>query len=189
MKQPVRPRAATAEPAQPTTEIAAPPERDRRPGALDHFTDGMEAIAITAFIVMMGATLLQVAGRYLEISMDWTEELARLLFLAAIMLGIAIAIRRREHIVVDFLYLKMSPGVRAAFDVLFDLGVLLLLVIWLRGAWRLMQLNSGTTFVMLPWIEVAYLYAVEAAAIVLMIVYVIADSVRRARLVMKAASS
>jgi TRAP-type C4-dicarboxylate transport system permease small subunit len=189
MKHPARRRAATAKTVRPTTEIAAPPAGDRGQGALDLFTDGLEAIAIIAFIVMMGATLLQVAGRYLEISMDWTEELARLLFLAAIMLGIAIAIRRREHIVVDVLYLKMSPGVRAAFDVLFDLGILLLLGIWLRGAWWLMQLNSGTTFVMLPWIEVAYLYAVEAAAIALMIIYVIADSVRRAKLVMKAASS
>lgn len=169
------------------TEFAAPPDRGH--GPLEWFTDSVEAVALAAFIVMMGATLLQVAGRYLEISMDWTEELARLLFLAAIMLGIAVAIRRREHIVVDVIYLRMPRGVRAAFDVLFDLGILLLLATWLRGAWRLMLLNSGTTFVMLPWIEVAYLYAVEAAAIVLMIVYVLADAVRRTKLVMKAARS
>ena len=63
MKEPARPRAVNAEAAQPTTEIAAAPERDRRQGPLDLFTDGVEAIAIAAFIVMMGATLLQVVGR------------------------------------------------------------------------------------------------------------------------------
>jgi TRAP-type transport system small permease protein len=171
------------------SELARPASPDRPKGILDRFTDLVEAIAIIAFIVMIAATLLQVVGRYLQISMDWTEELARLLFLAAIMLGIAVAIRRREHIIVDVLYIKLSPTARATFDALFDLGILLLLVTWLRGAWRLMQLNAGTTFVMLPWIEVAYLYAVEAAAIMLMIVYVVADAVRRAKLLSGAAKS
>jgi TRAP-type C4-dicarboxylate transport system permease small subunit len=97
------------------------------------------------------------------------------------MLGIAVAIRRREHIVVDVVYVKLSPPARAALQAAFDLGILLLLITWLRGAARLMQLNAGTTFIMLPWVEVSYLYAVETAAIGLMIVLVVADMLRRAR--------
>jgi TRAP-type C4-dicarboxylate transport system permease small subunit len=175
--------------AVPVAENALPPAGAAPPNLLDRFTDLVEAVALALFVFMMVATLLQVAGRYLEVSMDWTEELARILFLAAMMLGIAVAIRRREHIVVDVVYAKVPLHARAALAAVFDLGILLLLATWLRGAWRLMQLNAGTSFVMLPWVEVSYLYAVEVAAIVLMIVFVVADIVRRARLLSKAPAS
>jgi TRAP-type transport system small permease protein len=164
--------------SEPVSRSEATPAR---PGALDRLCSLVEALAIAAFVLMMVATLLQVAARYLQVPMDWTEELARILFLGAMMLGIAVAIRRREHIVVDVVYVKLSPPVRAALQAAFDLGILLLLITWLRGAARLMQLNAGTTFIMLPWVEVSYLYAVETAAIGLMIVLVVADMLRRAR--------
>lgn len=164
--------------SEPVSKSEATPAR---PGALDRLCNLVEALAIAAFVLMMVATLLQVAARYLQVSMDWTEELARILFLGAMMLGIAVAIRRREHIVVDVVYVKLSPPARAALQAAFDLGILLLLITWLRGAARLMQLNAGTTFIMLPWVEVSYLYAVETAAIGLMIVLVVADMLRRAR--------
>jgi TRAP-type C4-dicarboxylate transport system permease small subunit len=164
--------------SEPVSKREATPARA---GALDRLCNLVEALAIAAFVLMMMATLLQVAARYLQVSMDWTEELARILFLGAMMLGIAVAIRRREHIVVDVVYVKLSPRARAALQAAFDLGILLLLITWLRGAARLMQLNAGTTFIMLPWVEVSYLYAVETAAIALMIVLVVADMLRRAR--------
>jgi TRAP-type transport system small permease protein len=164
--------------SEPVSRSEATPAR---PGALDRLCKLVEALAIAAFVLMMVATLLQVAARYLQVSMDWTEELARILFLGAMMLGIAVAIRRREHIVVDVVYVKLSPPARAALQAAFDLGILLLLITWLRGASRLMQLNAGTTFIMLPWVEVSYLYAVETAAIGLMIVLVVADMLRRVR--------
>jgi TRAP-type C4-dicarboxylate transport system permease small subunit len=160
---------------------AASTHVNERNGALDLLAAAIEAVALTGFIVMMIATLLQVAVRYLEIALDWTEELARMLFLASIMLGIAVAIRRRDHIVVDVVYARLPPRVRNVLATGFDIGILVLLIVWLRGAVRLMELNAGTTFVMLPWIQVSYLYAVEAAAIVLMILFVTADMVRRTR--------
>jgi TRAP-type transport system small permease protein len=155
-------------------------EAPRRPlpflGAIDR---AVEAIAVTAFIVMMVATLLQVAARYLHVAIDWTEELARILFLCSIMLGIALAIRRREHIVVDFLYGALSRRTQAGFSIGFDLAILGLLAIWLRGALRLMSLNAGTSFVTVPWFPVSLLYAIEAAAIGLMMAFVTADLVRQ----------
>jgi TRAP-type C4-dicarboxylate transport system permease small subunit len=152
-----------------------------RRNLLDILDSIIEIVALAGFIIMMIVTLLQVAVRYLEVPLDWTEELARTLFLAAIMLGIAIAIRRREHIVVDVVYVKLPPMAQAIMGFAFDAGILVLLIVWLRGAWRLLKLNADATFVMLPWIKVSYLYAVEAAAIVLMIVYVVADIARRGR--------
>jgi TRAP-type transport system small permease protein len=139
----------------------------------------LETAGLCGFVAMMLATLLQVAARHLQISIDWTEELARILFLAAIMIGAAIAIRRRQHIMVDFLFAASSPRSQAALSIGFDLATLVLLVIWLRGSLRLMGLNAGTTFVTLPWLPVSVLYGIEALGVGLMILFVLTDLVGR----------
>jgi TRAP-type C4-dicarboxylate transport system permease small subunit len=120
-----------------------------------------------------------VFARYLHIAFDWTEELARILFLGSMMIGIALAIRRREHIVVDFLFATRSRRTQAVLSILFDAATLVLLAIWMRGALRLMQLNVGTTFVTVPWLPVSALYAVEAFGIGLMALFVVADLIRQ----------
>lgn len=145
--------------------------------------DGIaEAAALTAFVAMMLATLLQVLARYvLHVALPWTEELARTLFVASMTVGIALAVRRREHIVVDFVFVKLRPGAKALASLLFDAAILLFLAVWLRGALLLMELNANAAYVTLPWLRVAYVYAVEAAAIGLMMVFVLADAARQYR--------
>jgi TRAP-type transport system small permease protein len=150
-------------------------------GPLALLEEVVEAVALAGFGVMMVSTLVQVFARYLEVSADWTEELARIVFLASMMLGIALAIRRREHIVVDFLFGRLSPRRAAALSLAFDAAILVLLVVWLRGALALMRLNVGASFVTLDWLPVSALYAVEAAGIGLMILFVLSDMARRAR--------
>jgi TRAP-type C4-dicarboxylate transport system permease small subunit len=159
-------------------EMAVPSYRDRLTGWIDR---ALESVGVCAFVLMMLATLLQVAARHLHVSIDWTEELARILFLASIMIGIAIAIPRRQHIVVDFIYAAASPRTQAALSLAFDLAMLVLLIVWLRGAWRLMELNAGTTFVTVPWLPVSFLYGVEVFGVALMILFVLSDMAARAR--------
>jgi TRAP-type transport system small permease protein len=159
-------------------EMAVPSRRNRLTGWIDRV---LEAVGVCGFVLMMLATLLQVAARHLHVSIDWTEELARILFLASIMIGIAIAIPRRQHIVVDFIYAAASPRTQTALSLAFDLAMLVLLIVWLRGAWRLMELNAGTTFVTVPWLPVSFLYGVEVFGVALMILFVLADMAARAR--------
>lgn len=162
----------------PAPEIAVPSRRNRLTGWIER---ALEAVGVCGFVLMMLATLLQVAARHLHISIDWTEELARILFLASIMIGIAIAIPRRQHIVVDFIYVGAPPRTQAVLSLTFDLAMLVLLIVWLRGAWRLMELNAGTTFVTVPWLPVSFLYGVEVFGVALMILFVLADMTARAR--------
>jgi TRAP-type C4-dicarboxylate transport system permease small subunit len=159
-------------------EMAVPSRHNRLTGSIDRV---LESVGVCAFVLMMLATLLQVAARHLHVSIDWTEELARILFLASIMIGIAIAIPRRQHIVVDFIYAAASPRTQTALSLAFDLAMLVLLIVWLRGAWRLMELNAGTTFVTVPWLPVSFLYGVEVFGVALMILFVLADMAARAR--------
>jgi TRAP-type transport system small permease protein len=155
----------------------------QRAGDWLRLVDGIaEAAALALFVGMMLATLLQVLARYfLYVSLPWTEELARTLFVASMTVGIALASRRREHIVVDFVFVRLAPGAKALASLLFDAAILLFLAVWLWGALLLTELNAGATYVTLPWLRVAHIYAVEAAAVVLMIVFVLADAARQYR--------
>jgi TRAP-type C4-dicarboxylate transport system permease small subunit len=135
-----------------------------------------EGLALLVFTGVIVITLLQVLARYvLQIPLPWTEELARTLFVASMMVGIALAARRHEHIVVDFLFVRLSARGKAAASIAFDAAILLLLAAWLRGAILLVGVNAGATYVSLPWLRVAHLYTTEAAAIVLMMVFILAD--------------
>ncbi|MEZ5845074.1 MAG: TRAP transporter small permease subunit [Hyphomicrobiaceae bacterium] len=142
-----------------------------------------ELVGLALFVGVMLVTLLQVAARYAQIPIPWTEELARVMFVSAMMLGIAVALRRREHVVVDFMFAPMSPKARAWLSILFGVLSLGLLAIWLRGALALAHLNADATYVTLPWLPVAATYCVEAVAIAIMMVFFLADLVTHSRLV------
>lgn len=116
-------------------------------------------IATGAFIVMMLAVIGQVFFRYvLEIAVPWTEELARLLFVESMLLSMAVAIRQHEHIVVDFLFNKLSPRLRNIVGALFNLAIIVLLVLLMRGSWDLLMRNWNAQLVSLPWVRVGYVY-------------------------------
>ena len=116
-------------------------------------------VATAGFIVMMLAVIGQVIFRYvLETAVPWTEELARLLFVESMLLGMAIGIRRHEHIVVDFLFNKLPPRARNGAGLLFNLAIILLLVLLMRGSWDLVGRNWNARLVSLPSVRVGYVY-------------------------------
>lgn len=139
-------------------------------------------IATGAFIVMMLAVIGQVFFRYVvEIAVPWTEELARLLFVESMLLGMAIAIRQHEHIVVDFLFNKLPPRLRNAAGVLFNVTIILLLVLLMRGSWDLLVGNWNAQLVSLPWIKVGYIYLGLLISLGLMTFYTVLNMTERLR--------
>lgn len=76
--------------------------------------------AIAAMMaVLVAVTLLQVYFRYFAgSSLDWSEELARYLFVWIAFLTGAVAVRRRAHVVVDILVVRLPPGLQRGLAVL-----------------------------------------------------------------------
>lgn len=137
-------------------------------------------IAVTAFIGMMFATAGQVIFRYvLEISVGWTEELARVLFITAMFLGIAIATRERQHIVVDFLFKRLGVRSRQIVATVFDIVILAILLSMLRGAITMVDLTWESYMIAMPWMRTGYLFLIECVAIGLVILYVVMDLANR----------
>jgi TRAP-type C4-dicarboxylate transport system permease small subunit len=150
-------------------------------GPLVHVERLLDWTALALFVAMMGVALFQVVSRFAHISAIWTEELARVLFVASSLLAIAVCVRRREHIVVDYFLEKFSPRARRNLLAGFDVLILLFLLVWLRGALRLFALNAGATYVTIPWLKVSHLFAVEIVSIVAMMLFVASDLAARVR--------
>jgi TRAP-type C4-dicarboxylate transport system permease small subunit len=105
--------------------------------------------AITAFLMMamVVLTMLQVASRYaFEVSLPWTEELARLDLIYLTFFGSIVAFQRREHLKVEVLVHALPPGLRKWLAVGVDLASMgvLGLVVWqgiplLRKFWPVLS--------------------------------------------------
>ncbi len=141
----------------------------------------VEAVALTMFVAMILSVLIQVGARFSGFSVLWTEELARILLICSSILAIAVAVRRREHIIVDYFFERFTARTRRALLTAFDVAILAFLMVWLRGALRLAALNADTVHVTVPWIAVSHVYWVEAFSIVLMMIFVASHCAGRLR--------
>ena len=139
------------------------------------FDKSLVVIAMIGFIVMLMAVGCQVLFRYvLRIAVPWTEELARALFVLSSFLGIAIAIREKEHMVVDVYFKKLSSRSQALGHIVFSAAILMLLFFLAKGAVFLMQTGWGVHKIALG-VPVAYLYMGEFITILFMMFYVIIE--------------
>jgi C4-dicarboxylate transporter DctQ subunit len=77
----------------------------------------LNAIIIVLLMAMTVVIFYQVVLRYgFESSNIWAEEFARYAFIWVVLLGSACAIRRYQHIRIDFALAAMSPSVRKFVD-------------------------------------------------------------------------
>jgi TRAP-type transport system small permease protein len=143
---------------------------------LDRVSRLSAAVAMVLFIGMLLSTGAQVLFRYvLQISVGWTEELARVLFVLSMFLGIAVAIREKEHIVVDFLFKKLPFRARTACGLIFNVAIFLFLVSLLRGAVRMAGVMWESYYVAMTWLSMGWMYAGECLAIAVMMLFVGAE--------------
>lgn len=134
----------------------------------------LEVVTMVGFIGMLLSTGGQVLFRYaLRISVPWTEELSRILFILTMFLGIAIAIREREHIVVDFLFKKLPVRLQALGLIVFNIAIFLFLCFLARGTIAMTRMTWDSYMIALDWIRTGWLYLGEFIAILFMMFYVL----------------
>lgn len=123
---------------------------------------------------MLVITLLQVIFRYVLMwPLAWTEEAARVLFVLTMFFGIAIAIREREHVVVDFLFNRLPPRLRLVASLAFEAVIVLLLAVIARGTYVLAVRNWDSQLLILDWLSNGQVYMVQFIAILIMVWYVL----------------
>ena len=130
-------------------------------------------VALVGFCGMLLSTWAQILFRKLAISVDWTEELARILFITSVFLGIAIGVAEKRHIVVDFLLNRLPPRLRALVGAMFHAVILVFLIFLLRGAAAMVSVTWESYMIAISWLRTGYLYLIECIAIVLTMIYVL----------------
>ena len=92
----------------------------------------MENIVLAIFLAMLILVIAQVFFRYvINISVPWTEEGARWLYIWQIFLGSALAMTRQLHLRITLMEKKVSPRIKKWFDT----GSALIGLLFLGGIW------------------------------------------------------
>lgn len=72
-----------------------------------------EWIGGSLFLLMFAILILQIVARQIfDTPLIWSEELARLIFVYVGLLGISIAIRKQQHVLVDFIFNILPPTIK-----------------------------------------------------------------------------
>lgn len=102
-----------------------------------------EAIMAAMLAVMVGLVFGNVILRYIFSSgIVAAEEIARLMFVWLVFLGAALALRRQQHLGIDFLQSRLPVKVRRACAVVAHPLMLYALWLFVEGSW--VQLLIGT---------------------------------------------
>ena len=132
------------------------------------------AVAVIMFLALSLVLSLQVFTRVLmvPVSIIWSEEVARFLFLWVVMLGAALSVRTRRHFVIDVTGGRRPEGrlARFLFDILPDAFVLAfsaLLIVQGVGYTAVGTFRTGTN----SGIDMAYVYAAIPTFAILSAIY------------------
>ena len=132
---------------------------------------GLEIALGILLVALVCVTSAAVFGRYvLNISMPWSEELIRLLFVWLVMIGAA----RASHMRIDLLESWLRPRARRVLSLLISLLSVGLLAMLVWYAFYLIDLTASDTYTALG-ISVQYIYWALIVGGVLWIVRILLD--------------
>ncbi|MEX2518736.1 MAG: TRAP transporter small permease [Paracoccaceae bacterium] len=131
-----------------------------------------DSIVFVVFWVLAFVVFLQFFTRYiLNDSLGWTEEIARYLLIAVAFIGSVMAVRKRSHIAVEFLYRWAPRPMRRVCQSVIDLvciafyGGLTWFSIILAGKTRQAMVSIDVPKALVYWIVVACFAAMTLYAI------------------------
>lgn len=146
----------------------------------DALARGEEWVLIALVLAMSGIVFLQVVFRYvLAQPLQWSEELARYMFVWTTLLGAALGVRNSVHFGVDF-FVRMLPagGVRL-FTLLTYLVMLIVIAVLLVHGFILVQKTAAQRSPAME-ISMAWAYACVPGGAALMLIHLLSLMVREA---------
>jgi TRAP-type C4-dicarboxylate transport system permease small subunit len=140
---------------------------------LKHIYDN---VATAMFVVVIGCVLLQILARYvIQVSIPWTEELARYMLVINAFLGTVIAFRKGGHLGAYFLRDKSTGRLRGFFYTFNSVIVLCVLVLLFFGALKMRFAVAGLDASTMQWFRQSWLYDAALIGIFLMFCYGVRD--------------
>ena len=124
----------------------------------DRFWKVLSNLVLLCFSSMLVIMVLQVLFRYvLKISVPWTDEAARSLFIWEIFLGCALAQRGRNHIRITIFIDRLQLRTRKWVELGIDIFNSLILIVILIGSVQMMWKTYGILLSAIP-VSFTYVY-------------------------------
>lgn len=118
-----------------------------------------DGITMAVFVAMVLVVILQIIFRFiLRISVPWTEELSRLLFIYIGFFGTAIAVREKELIVIDLLIQRIPEKLRKVLNVFIYLISFAFFALLLVGGIRVYGKVKDTYFATMSFVSNGWIY-------------------------------
>lgn len=125
----------------------------RLAGALDRV---LLTLAVIALVGLSLTVLLQVASRlFLPITLSWTEELTRYLFIYMVAMGAGVVQHRHRHVNVELFHGWLGFRGRAAYLALISAITFAFTLVVLPNAWQFAQIGAFQTS---PTLRIPMLY-------------------------------
>jgi len=153
---------------------------------LDKLFKGLRSVlywfSVAAMSVMLVVIFAQVVSRYFfNWTPEWSEELARYLFVWVVFIGSALIMGESGHLAVQFVpnHFKGTAAGKALEIVINLSGYVFILLLLVQGT-KMMQVM---TFQISPGLEIpmSWVYSVIPISSVLMLLYLVKDTVRIVR--------
>lgn len=115
-------------------------------------------IGISFLFAFFVVIIIQIAARYMGISLIWTVELASNTFIWATFMGAAVMVNRREHFNFDFLLRKVKGKTKTSINVINDVILILFNVgIFVYGL-QVTQNFWDYTWTSIPELKMGYVW-------------------------------
>jgi TRAP-type C4-dicarboxylate transport system permease small subunit len=129
--------------------------------AIDKFQEIINGLISLVLMVIMVIILAQTVGRAVHLSIPWSEEASRYLFVVMILLGINIGISRNMMVRIDMIDLLLKGGVKKAFELFREVIGLVVAVVFFYSTFPMIKVGG---FQKSPAMQIpmSFLYAVMA---------------------------
>lgn len=126
---------------------------------VDPMTKLINIIATTLFICMMLAAIMQIFFRFiLKVSVPWTEELARVLYVYVTFLGLILLESENNNIKAAFIVDKLPFKQRFLLQIFINIFSIFFLVCLFIGAIIMFKNSNTMNFGTMPFLKVSVLY-------------------------------
>jgi TRAP-type C4-dicarboxylate transport system permease small subunit len=139
---------------------------------MPRFNRSLDALAALLFAACLVLVNFQIICRFvLSISVPWTEEVSRLIFVWLAFLGAAIGTREGALIVIDTLPEIVGPVWQTWVDPLIRIVSLAVILVLLIGSIPLVASVWPTTLATVDWISNGWMYLAFTGSFALMAIY------------------
>lgn len=135
--------------------------------------------SVAAMSVMLMIIFAQVVTRYtVGYTPEWSEELARFLFVWVVFLGSALIMGESGHLAVQFLPNRFKgTAFGTILDIIINVSGYIFIVLLLTQGWKM---TSIMTFQRAPGLDIpmSWVYAIIPVSCVLMLLYLLKETIR-----------